>query len=126
MKPTEKIIEPSQRSGWRLSEQHQVALASLASLALIAIGLCYGWSVWQGEGDIDQAKPIPLEFQVDINQAEIGELIAIPSVGPKMAEAIIGHRDLQGPFGDLEQLEEVPGIGPKKLEKLKKFLLPIK
>jgi len=62
---------------------------------------------------------------VNVNQAEVGELMAIPSVGPKMAEAIVGHRNQQGPFQKLGQLEEVPGIGPKKLEQLKKYLLPI-
>jgi len=125
MKPVGKTSESSQRGGWRLSEQHQVGLALLASLALVAVGLSYGWSVWQGEGDIDQAKRIPLDFQVNVNQAEVGELMAIPSVGPKMAEAIVGHRNQQGPFQKLGQLEEVPGIGPKKLEQLKKYLLPI-
>ena len=113
-------------TGWRLSDQHQLALALLASFAIAGIGLWYGWSIWSGEGDIDQAKSIPLKFQVDVNQAGIGELMAIPSVGPKMAEAIVEHRELQGSFDDLDRLQEVSGIGPKKLEQLKKYLLPIK
>ena len=118
--------EPTPRFGWRLSEQHQLALALMASLALASVALAYGWSIWRGEdGDIDQARKIPLEFRVDINRAELGELMAIPSVGPKMAEAILGHRKLRGPFGEFEQLQEVPGIGPKKLEQIKLYLLPI-
>ena len=127
MKSTDQTREPSSRIGWRLSQQHQIALALLASLALAAVGLSFGWSTWQGEqGDVDRAKQIPLEFKVDINRAAIGELMAIPSVGPKMAEAIVGHRELQGPFESIEQLEDVSGIGPKKLEQIQKYLLPIK
>ena len=125
MKLAEQTKESSQPIGWRLSDQHQLALALLATLALAGIGLCYGWSVWEGDGDIDQAKPITLKFQVDVNQAGVGELMAVPSVGPKMAEAIVAYRDLHGPFDDLDRLQEVSGIGPKKLEHLKKYLLPL-
>ena len=125
MRQVEQTSRPSPRNGWRLSKQHQLALALLASLALAAIGGAYAWSAWQGEGDVDQASRIPLEFKVDINHAKKGELMAIPSVGPKMAEAIVAHRNLQGPFKDFEQLQEVPGIGPKKLDKLKNYLLPL-
>ena len=123
---TDPTRELGQRISWRLSQQHQIALALLASLALAAIGLWYGWSALQGEqADVDQAERITLEFRVDINRADQGELMAIPSVGPKMAEAIVGYRDVQGPFRTFEQLQEVPGIGPKKLEQLVKYLLPI-
>ena len=126
MKPAEQTSNPNQRIGWRLSGQHQLALALLASLLLAAICLLFCWSMWEGEGDIDQAKQIPLEFQVDVNQAGVGELMAIPNVGPKMAARIVEYRDQQGPFKTLKQLQDVSGIGPKKLEQLKKHLLPIK
>ena len=126
MKSTKHTSETRQPIGWRLSDQHQLALALLASFALALIVVWFGWSAWQRKGDIDQARPIRLEFKVDINQAELGELMAIPSVGPKMAEAIVRYRDQQGRLGTLDQLLDVPGIGPKKLLQLKRYLLPIK
>ena len=52
--------------------------------------------------------------------------MAVPNVGPKMAQAIVDHRDDKGLFKSLEELEDVPGVGPIKLEQLKKYLLPIK
>ncbi len=117
----------SPRSGWRLSSQHQLAIASLAAASLVVVGISYGWSVWRGrQGDIDQAHTTPLIFQVDVNQAAVGELMAVPNVGPKMAQAIVDHRDDKGLFKSLEELEDVPGVGPIKLEQLKKYLLPIK
>ena len=123
---TDQTGESRSSIRWRLSQQHQVALALLAALALAAVLLWYSWSVWQGEQrDIDQASRITLEFKVDVNQAGQGELMAIPSVGPKMAEAIVEYRNRQGPYRSLEQLQEVSGIGPKKLEQLAKYLLPI-
>ena len=127
MNPTDQTSESSPQLAWRLSHQHQLALALLASLTLAAICLWFSWSVWQGEQvDVDQAPNITLEFQVDVNRAGLGELMAIPTVGPKMAAAIVGYRNDQGPFRSLEQLQEVSGIGPKKLEQMKKYLLPIK
>ena len=32
------------------------------------------------------------------------------------AKKIVAHRDKNGPFASVDQLEEVPGIGPAKLE----------
>ena len=127
MNPTGQTDGNSSRSGWRLSNQHQLAVASLTTLALTAAGFLYGWSVWQGgQSDIDQVQTKPRIFQVDINRAAVGELMAVPNVGPKMAQAIIDRRDAHGLFGSLEELEEVPGVGPIKLQQLKKYLRPIK
>jgi len=113
--------------GWRLSGQHQVAIAFMAAVGLAAVGCLYGWSVWQGDrGDIDQASTAPRVFQVNVNRAGVGELMAVPHVGPKMARAIVDHRDAQGPFESLDELQSVPGIGAIKLARMKKHLLPIK
>jgi len=117
----------STRSGWRLGSQHQLAIALLAAVALAAIGISYGWSVWKGDqGDIDQAQATPRIFQVDVNQASVGELMAVPNIGPKMAQSIVDHRGNQGSFKSLEELQDIPGIGAIKLKQLKKYLLPIK
>ena len=87
----------------------------------------YGWSVWKGDqGDIDQAQATPRIFQVDVNQASVGELMAVPNIGPKMAQSIVDHRGNQGSFKSLEELQDIPGIGAIKLKQLKKYLLPIK
>jgi competence ComEA-like helix-hairpin-helix protein len=51
------------------------------------------------------------ESQIDINSATIEELNEINGVGPATAEKIIEER----PFGKLEDLDNVYGIGEKKL-----------
>ena len=58
------------------------------------------------------------EGTVDINTASIEQLIQLPGIGPKKAEAIIEYRQ-KNPFKDLSELTEVKGIGPKLLEKLR-------
>ena len=56
---------------------------------------------------------------VDLNTATVEELDALPGVGPVTAGAIVAWRDANGRFTDVEQLGEVDGIGPARLEKLR-------
>lgn len=58
---------------------------------------------------------------IDINSADAERLQELPQVGPSTAEAIIEHRQANGSFGTLDELEDVPGIGPVTLEKIKPF-----
>ena len=55
---------------------------------------------------------------VHINSASIDELCALNGVGPKLAEKILDTRNALGTFKTPEDLQKVPGIGKKKLEKL--------
>ena len=55
---------------------------------------------------------------VDLNTANESDLDALPGIGPATAAAIVAHRDRHGPFTSVDQLLEVRGIGPAKLEQL--------
>lgn len=57
--------------------------------------------------------------KVNINTATAQELTTLPGIGQAKAEAIIKHREANGPFKSVDQLTEVKGIGDKILEKLK-------
>ncbi|MEZ5378842.1 MAG: ComEA family DNA-binding protein [Acidimicrobiales bacterium] len=52
---------------------------------------------------------------VSLNQATAADLERLPGVGPAIAAAIITWRTNNGPFVSVDQLLDVPGIGPAKL-----------
>ena len=49
---------------------------------------------------------------VDVNAATAAELERLPRIGPALAARIVAYRDSAGPFGSLEALEQVKGVGP--------------
>jgi comEA protein len=60
---------------------------------------------------------------ININRASVKELSLLPGVGEKTAEKIIAYRNQIGSFNSLEQIMDVKGIGEKKFEKLKRFIV---
>ena len=56
---------------------------------------------------------------VDLNSATPEDLDALPGVGPVTAAAIIAWREANGKFTSVDQLSEVDGIGPARLDKLR-------
>ena len=70
------------------------------------------------------AKLAPLFFKpIPINKADEELLITIPGIGPVLARRIIEFRGQHGRITAIEELDEVKGIGPAKLEKLKAYLV---
>lgn len=59
------------------------------------------------------------QTQIDLNVATAQELEALPGIGPVTASAIVAWRDANGPFTNVDQLAEVDGIGPARLDKLR-------
>lgn len=66
-----------------------------------------------GTGPGANTGPIPL------NTASAAELTSLHGVGEATAAAIIEFRDANGGFAAVDQLLEVPGIGPAKFSRLK-------
>ena len=124
-----KTKRARQEIGWRpvLRAADQVAVAGLVLLALV--GMAAYWVVAGGlRGElieIDRAEPLVARFQVDVNAATWPELSQLPTIGETLARRIVESRQTGGRFGDHEDLLRVNGIGPRTLERMKPFLLPM-
>lgn len=57
--------------------------------------------------------------KIDINQADPVELTRLPGIGTSTAAKITAYREANGPFKSVDDLLNVKGIGPEKLEKIK-------
>jgi competence protein ComEA len=56
---------------------------------------------------------------ININTADATAFEALNGIGEVLAAAIVTYRDEHGPFTSVDQLEEVPGIGPSTLEEIR-------
>lgn len=59
---------------------------------------------------------------VNINTAGPKELELLPGIGPALAARIVEHRTAHGPFRSIDDLDQVKGIGPRTLERLRPLI----
>ena len=115
--PTDALIRPRER--------RTATVLTAGALALMAAA----W--WRQAGDaggmidIDRATPLAAQFQVNVNQADWPELMQLPGVGRTLAERMIAEREERGAFQSVEELTRVDGIGPRTIERIRPYLLPI-
>jgi competence ComEA-like helix-hairpin-helix protein len=68
------------------------------------------------------AGPIAVPVRIDLNRASLGELLAVPGLGPARAEAIVLHRVRHGWLRSVDELDGIDGIGPVLLQQVRPFV----
>lgn len=71
----------------------------------------------------EESEAAPADGRIRLNAADAEELEALPGVGPVLAARIVAYREEHGPFGAVEDLLDVPGIGEAKLAALRDAVL---
>jgi competence protein ComEA len=64
----------------------------------------------------------PADGRVRINNATLEEITTLPGIGPVLAQRIFDHRETNGPFGTVEDLLDVSGIGEGKLANIRESI----
>lgn len=79
---------------------------------------------YNNAGIIEEAQPdgTAAAAFVNINTASLEELMTLPNIGPKKAEAIIQFRQEHGSFTMIEDIMGVSGIGVKTFENLQELI----
>jgi protein Tex len=119
-------LDVSLRGAVSIARRLQDPLAELVKIEPKAIG------VGQYQHDVDQhrlGKSLEAVVEdavnavgVDLNTASAPLLARVSGVGPGLAEAIVAHRDQNGPFATRKELLKVARLGPKAFEQAAGFL----
>ncbi|WP_108260204.1 Tex family protein [Mangrovicoccus ximenensis] len=119
-------LDVSLRGAVSIARRLQDPLAELVKIEPKAIG------VGQYQHDVDQrrlAKTLEAVVEdavnavgVDLNTASAPLLSHVAGLGPRLAEAIVAHRDANGAFASRKALLKVAGLGPKAFEQCAGFL----
>jgi uncharacterized protein len=119
-------LDVSLRGAVSIARRLQDPLAELVKIEPKSIG------VGQYQHDVDQhrlGKSLEAVVEdavnavgVDLNTASAPLLARVSGVGPSLADAIVAHRDANGPFATRRELLKVSRLGPKAFEQAAGFL----
>ncbi|QCO57024.1 RNA-binding transcriptional accessory protein (plasmid) [Pseudorhodobacter turbinis] len=119
-------LDVSLRGAVSIARRLQDPLAELVKIEPKAIG------VGQYQHDVDQhrlgrsleavVEDAVNAVGVDLNTASAPLLARVSGVGPGLADAIVAHRDANGPFAKRRDLLKVARLGPKAFEQAAGFL----
>lgn len=63
-----------------------------------------------------------VEKSIDINSAGVRELAELPGIGAELADRIVEYRETEGPFGSIEEIMNVKGIGESLYEDIEIYI----
>jgi competence protein ComEA len=120
-------LQPADQTHWTtfwLTDRDLQVFTTLATLLLVLLvvrwGQLSGWG--QHEIVIERLAQVDHVYRLDINEATWVEFAQLNGIGETLAVRIVEDREAHGPFGSIDELQRVKGIGPKTIERLKEYL----
>lgn len=105
-----------------VSGSRSLMIAVMVGLSLI------GWQVvFRSELHSSQdRKTLPEnwpDMRLNINSATSAELTILPGIGDGLAEKIVAYRITDGDFHSIYDLDQVPRIGIKTIDRIKRYVV---
>lgn len=89
----------------------------------IEVGADAAGSATLSLGRMAASSLLVLGIPADLNRVSAAGLALIPGVSRSLAERIVAERERRGGYRSLEELDEVKGVGPATLERLRTYLV---
>ena len=113
-------------SRWGKPTKSEIILLGLTAAFLCTLALLSAQdrqdripgAVIETEVEVPREEIAPDFPPVDLNTATAEELDTLPGIGESLARRIIAYREANGPFGSIEEIMEVSGIGEAKFAEL--------
>lgn len=110
------------RFGLTRGDQLFVAVLVGAAVVLMSVHWLSLSDFGRKEVEIDRLPPAQYEYIVDVNTATWVEFAQFEGIGETLARRIVEDRQRKGPFRRVDDLLRVSGIGPAKLEAMRRHL----
>ena len=128
-KQTEKIAAlppeaPAPRGPFPFRFRDQLLLGGACAVALLFIAIyCVRIGHWGADPiELERQPRHELDYKIDLNSATWVEWSQLPLIGPVLAKRIVEERERNGSFRGVDDLDRVPGIGPKRIEAIRPFI----
>lgn len=106
-----------------IRDREQTALAALLLICLTFLGWrYYEVATRQPHTFVIERASDEIGYQIDINSASWFELSQLEAIGPILAKRIVANRDTNGPFQSIDDLQRVTGIGPRTVERNRRWM----
>jgi competence protein ComEA len=120
----DRVVDAIERAGGALPGSDLAGLnlaALLTDAEQIVVGKAGAGGQSSGTSSGSQSGGAA-DDKVNINTATLDQLVALPGVGPAIAQRIISYREEHGPFRSVKDLDNVPGIGPSHMADLEPLI----
>ncbi len=99
-------------------------MATLLTVGLVLVSIHWlELSEWgRRPVEVDRLPAGKYQYLVDVNSATWVEWAQFEGIGETLAKRIVADREARGPFGDVDDVQRVKGIGPKKLAQMRPYL----
>jgi competence protein ComEA len=117
------VQSPEPTSLWlRRGDQLFVGVLLALGLPLLVVygGRISGWG--RPPVAVERSASSAYEVKLDINPASWIEWEQLDGIGETLAKRIVADREAHGPFGSIEELRRVKGIGAKTVERMRPWL----